>query len=144
MLDIVDSLVLKEIDLLIKDNQLLCEIIDSCNTHICAVCGKPIDQISPQRKTRSILWHDRKCYEYKPRKIIWLERTYGKDIVEVLIDTTKQCSDIKSQCAILNVSIPYLYQIIKKYCEEDHVSFFAKHSTGARKLLYNKKIKAPI
>jgi hypothetical protein len=61
------------------------------------------------------------------------------DITKILAETTSKCSDIKSQCAILGVSIPYLYSIIRKYCGEDYISFMEKHAIGNRKLLYSKK-----
>jgi hypothetical protein len=138
-LDIVDFIILKEVELAHKESCLLFDIINVDHSYVCAVCGKAIDRIAAQRKTRDVLWHDRKCYEEKPRKIIHLERIYNKKIEDILIATTRQCMDIKSQCSILNISIPYLYHIIRKYCGEEYIEFMQKYSVGKRKELYTKK-----
>ena len=139
-MDIIELIINKEIDLLQQEQKILLSIIDTCHDFTCAVCGKVIDRISTQRKTRGILWHNIECYQYKPRKIIALERIYGKDIVEILKETTRQYSDIISQCAGLSISIPHLYSIIRKYCGEDYIPFMYKYSIGKRKELYKNKV----
>lgn len=139
--DIIEQTILNELERLKKENVLLKKLISSSFEAVtCAVCGKPIENVSLQRMTRSALWHDRNCYQYKPRKIIKLEKEFGCDIVEILKETTKRCGNIKTQCEVLGLSIPYLYSVMKKYCGEDHITFMAKYATGKRKELYVKKL----
>ena len=139
--DTIEITILNELDRLKKENVLLKKLISSSFESVtCAVCGKPIENVSLQRMTRSALWHDRTCYQYKPRKIIKLEKEFGCDIVEILRETTRRCGNIKTQCQVLGLSIPYLYAVIKKYCGENHLEFMAKFSTGKRKELYAKKL----
>lgn len=139
--DIVELHVLNEIEKLKIENDLLKKWIKAGTDEIyCAVCGKKISSLSMQRMTRPILWHDRNCFQQKPRKIIKLESEFGINIVDILKETTRRCGNIKSQCDLLGVSIPYLYSIIKKYCGKDHMIFMAKHASGKRKELYSKKV----
>lgn len=139
--DVIEKHLVKELGRLSQENALLKDWIKAGSDEIrCAVCGKKISSLSVQRMTRPVLWHDRKCFQYKPRKIISLEQQFGYDIVEVLKETTKRCGNIKAQCQLLGVSIPYLYSIIKKYCGGDYVKFMAKYATGKRKDLYAKKV----
>ena len=140
-IDIVEQHIAREFKKLICDNALLNDIIKNGTEDVyCAVCGEKIEQLSIQRMTRPVLWHDRHCFQWKPRKIVWLERKFQKDIVEILQETTGRCGNIKAQCDVLDVSIPYLYSIIKKYCGE-LIPFMAKNATGKRKDLYMKKVK---
>ena len=139
--DKVELHIAHEFNKLISDNALLNDIIKNGTDDVyCAVCGEKIEQLSIQRMTRPVLWHDRHCFQWKPRKIVWLERKFQKDIVEILQETTGRCGNIKAQCDVLDVSIPYLYSIIKKYCGE-LIPFMAKNATGKRKELYMKKVK---
>jgi hypothetical protein len=138
--DIITQVLLQELALLQQENEKLKNIIKlGSETIRCAVCGEVIEHLSVQRLTRGALWCNRKCYEYKPRKIIWLERTFKKDIVEVLKDTTRICTNIKAQCELLGLSIPFLYSTIRKYTKESHITFMAQHAVGKRKELYAKK-----
>ena len=139
--DIIEVSILKELERLKRENVLLKKLISSSFEQVtCSVCGKVIENVSIQRMTRPALWHDRACYQYKPRKIIKLEKEFGCDIVEVLKETTRRCGNIKTQIQVLDLSIPYLYAVIKKYCNTNHVEFMAKYSTGKRKELYVKKL----
>jgi len=139
--DIIEVAIRNELERLKKENALLKKLISSSFEAVtCAVCGKPIENVSLQRMTRSALWHDRTCYQYKPRKIIKLEKEFGYDIVEILKETTKRCGNIKTQCQVLGLSIPYLYAVMKKYCGANHLEFMAKYATGKRKELYVKKL----
>lgn len=139
--DIVEQHIVNEFTKLVRDNGLLNGIIKNGTEDVyCAVCGEKIEQLSIQRMTRPVLWHDRYCFQWKPRKIVWLEKKFGKDIVEILRETTNRCGNIKAQCDVLDVSIPYLYSIIKKYCGE-LIPFMAKYAAGKRKDLYMKKVK---
>lgn len=139
--DIVELHIMLELKRLRYENDLLKQWIREGVEDIrCAVCKKRISSLSIQRMTRPILWHDRKCFQYKPRKIIKLENDFGIDIVEILKETVKKCGNIRAQCDVLGVSIPYLYSIIKKYCGDDFVEFMAKHATGKRRELYAKKV----
>lgn len=139
--DPVEQHIAHEFNRLIEDNSLLNDLIKNGTGDVyCAVCGEKIEQLSIQRMTRPVLWHDRHCFQWKPRKIVWLERKFQKDIIEILQETTGRCGNIKAQCELLDVSIPYLYSIIKKYCGE-LIPFMAKYATGKRKDLYLKKIK---
>lgn len=105
----------------------------------CAVCGKPIENVSIQRMLRPFLWDCRECFQKKPRKIISLERRFSMDIVEILKHTTKQYGNIKAQCSALGISIPYFYSIIAKYCGDNYVAFMARNAAGKRKETYAKK-----
>jgi len=139
--DTIEQHIVNEFNKLISDNDLLNKVIKNGTEDVyCAVCGKKIEQLSIQRMIRPVLWHDRYCFQRKPRKIVWLERKFQKDIIEILKETTGRCGNIKAQCELLDVSIPYLYFIIKKYCGE-LLPFMAKNATGKRKDLYMKKIK---
>jgi len=138
---IVERHIIDEIKRLQEKNVYLKQLVEEGTEDIyCAVCGEKIESLSIQRKTRPILWHSKNCFQWKPGKIIKLERDYGKDIVEILKETTSKCGNIKSQCGVLNVSIPYLYSIIKKYCGNDLIKFMAENGTGRRKELYEKKM----
>ena len=138
--DIINQTLLQEFALLQEENVRLKKIIQQGSSEIrCAVCNEVIQHLSIQRLTRGALWCNRACYEYKPRKIIWLQRTFGKDIVDVLKDTTRLCTNIKAQCELLGLSIPFLYSTIRKYTGEGHITFMAKYAVGKRKELYAKK-----
>jgi len=138
--DTIDNHILDEISNLEVENALLKNWIRSnAEKARCAACGEPIYQLSMQRMMRPFLWHSRKCFENKPGKIIALERDFGCDIVEILKETTKKCGNIRAQCHVLGVSIPYLYIIMNKYCG-DRIAFMAQHATGKRRELYAKKI----
>ena len=139
--DIVEEHITEEFKRLQEKNTYLKQLVEEGNDEVyCAVCGEKIESLSIQRKTRPILWHSKHCFRWKPRKIVKLERDYGKDIVEILKETTAKCGNIKSQCDVLDVSIPYLYSIIKKYCGPDLIRFMADNGTGNRKKLYDKKL----
>ncbi len=111
---------------------------DGNDTPRCCVCGKPIPNISIQRMLRTFLWDSRECFTKKPKKIMALEQAYGVDIVEVLKITTRRYQNIHAQCEALQISIPYLYNIIKKYCGQDYIAFFADNGTGKRRETYLK------
>lgn len=139
--DLVEEHILEEIKRLQEKNAILKRLVSGDNEDIyCAVCGEKVGSLSIQRKLRPILWHSKNCFQWKPRKIVRLERKYNKDIVEILKETTGKCGNIKSQCDVLDVSIPYLYFILKKYCGLDLVKFMAENGTGKRKQLYTKKL----
>ena len=138
--DIVEQHIEGELDNLSYENGLLKRWIrENAGEARCAVCGEKIFQLSMQRMTRPVLWHNRKCFEKKPGKIIALERDFGCDIIEILQETTRKCGNIRAQCHLLGISIPYLYIIIKKY-GGDRLEFMARNSAGKRKELYAKKV----
>jgi hypothetical protein len=141
MNDAIEKHICQELDRLRKENDTLREWIKSSKEipH-CAVCGKPIENVSIQRMLRPHLWDCRECFQKKPRKIIALEQKFGLDILEILKETTRGYGNIKAQCDALGVSIPYFYAIVKKYCGENFIDFMAKHSVGKRKETYYKKI----
>lgn len=139
--DIIEEHIKLELLRLKQENTLLKNWILSGKVNpVCVVCGKPIESASLQRLARPHLWHNRECFQDKPRKIIALEHKYQLDIVDILKETTKHYGNIKAQCGALGVSIPYFYQIIKKYCKQNRVEFMAEHAIGKRKELYLKKI----
>lgn len=139
--DIVESHIISEVERLQEENDLLRNWIrGSIETPKCAVCGKPIENVSIQRILRPYLWCSRVCFEFKPRKIIKLEKKYETDIVDVLKETTRVYGNIKAQCDALGISIPYFYSIVNKYCEQDYISFMADNATGKRRDTYTKKI----
>jgi len=139
--DIVERHIISEIERLQEENDRLRNWIrGSIETPKCVVCGKEIENVSIQRILRPYLWCSRKCFEYKPRKIIKLEKKYKDDIVGVLKETTRTYGNIKAQCDALGISIPYFYSIVNKYCEKDYISFMAENATGKRRDTYIKKI----
>lgn len=139
--DIIEKHISNYLKQLRSENKLLLDWIKSGEgVPTCPVCGKPIENVSIQRRLRPILWDSRECFQAKPRKIILLERQYGMDIVEILKETTKRYGSIKAQSTALGISIPYFYSIIEKYCGKDIISFMAKHATGKRRETYQKKI----
>lgn len=140
--DPIELYVVGEIQRLLQENTILRQQIkEGAEGFKCAVCGREIPQLSIQRMTRPILWHDRNCFRWKPRKIMRLQQEFGCDIVGVLKETAKKCGSIKAQCEVLGISIPYLYSIVAKYCKEDFITFMAKNSSGKRKELYDKKVR---
>jgi hypothetical protein len=140
--DVVEGHILHMIQRLKRENDLLQKWIKSGREVLsCAVCGKPIENVSVQRMLRPFLWDCRECFQKKPRKIVSLERKFGMDIVDILKETTKRYGNIKAQCAALGISIPYFYAIVAKYCGSDLVTFMAKYATGKRKETYVKKSK---
>lgn len=138
--DIVELHIISEIQRLREENELLKGWIKNAELPRCAVCQKPIDNVSIQRMLRPYLWCSRKCFEYKPRKIIKLQRKYGMDITTILQETTKTYGNIKAQCDALGISIPYFYSIMYKYCGKKYVEFMATNAIGKRKETYTKKI----
>ena len=139
-MDAIEKHIICEYNRLIKENGLVEKWIKSDEEHRCAVCGKPIKNISIQRRVRPYKWDTRKCFEYKPRKIIHLEQEYGLDIKDILIEVTRRYGNIKSQCQALGISVPYLYAIIRKYFG-DYLQFMVKYATGRRKQNYLRKFK---
>jgi hypothetical protein len=139
--DIVEVHISLEIQRLQEENELLKGWIKSnVDSPTCAVCQTPIENVSIQRMLRPYLWCSRKCFEFKPRKIIKLERKYGMDITTILQETTRTYGNIKAQCDALGISIPYFYSIIHKYCGNQYVEFMATYAIGKRKETYAKKI----
>jgi hypothetical protein len=140
--DVVERYIESEIARLKFENDLLHDWIKSGREKLtCAVCGKPIENVSMQRLLRPHLWDSRECFQHKPRKIIALEHKFGLDIVDILKDTTRQYGNIKAQCGALGISIPYFYSIVQKYCGENYVAFMATYASGKRKETYARKNK---
>lgn len=125
-----------------RENALLQQWVRSERGDLtCAVCGKPIINVSVQRMLRPYLWDCRECFQKKPRKIIALEHQFDMDIIDILKETTRRYGNIKAQCNALGISIPYFYSIIEKYCGPDYLAFMAKNAVGKRKDTYAKKYK---
>ena len=109
----------------------------------CVACGDQITKhLFPSRLAKPMLWCSFSCYKWKPPKVIWIELKFGKtyriDIRWVLIETTKRFDNLQAQCFALDVSIPYLYTMVKRYFGMPLPQFVAKHSTGERKIRYRK------
>jgi hypothetical protein len=139
--DVVEQHIGSEIKRLKFENDLLKKWIKSGREILsCAVCGKPIENVSIQRMLRPYLWDCRECFQKKPRKIISLEHDFNMDILEILKETTRLYGNIKAQCGALGISIPYFYSIVDKYCGEHYIAFMAKYATGKRKDTYAKKL----
>ena len=139
--DVVERCIESEIKRLRFENDLLKHWIKSGQEVLCcAVCGKPIENVSIQRLLRPYLWDCRKCFQKKPRKIISLEHDFNMDIVDILKETTRLYGNINAQCDALGISIPYFYSIITKYCSGSREAFMAKYATGKRKNTYAKKL----
>lgn len=143
--DIVELHIVSEVTRLQEENELLRGWIkNNVSIPTCAVCKTPIENVSIQRMLRPYLWCSRKCFEFKPRKIIKLEKKYGIDIVAILQETTKVYGNIKAQCDALGISIPYFYSIVNKYCGDNYVEFMATNAIGKRKDTYTKKVGKPV
>jgi hypothetical protein len=142
--DTVELHILSEVQRLLEENELLRGWIRNLDVPTCAVCKKPIENVSIQRMLRPYLWCSRECFEFKPRKIIKLEKKYGMDIIAILQETTKIYGNIKAQCDALGISIPYFYSIVNKYCSNNYVEFMAANAIGKRKDTYTKKIGKPV
>lgn len=141
-IDPVEAHIQLEMALLNKENEKLKTWIRENKAQpICCVCGAPIKNVSIQRMLRTFLWHSRACFRFKPKKIIALERAFGCDIVDVLRITTRRYQNIQAQCNALDISIPYLYMIVRKYCGLDYINFFVKNAIGKRRETYQKKQK---
>ena len=149
--DLIEQAIVVELDQLRKENEYLKECIRTgCENIKCAVCGEEIEHLSMQRMTRPILYHNKKCYTWKPRKIVKLEQEWEMDIVDILKKTSKMCGNINAQAEVLDLSVPYLYDRIRKYCADSLsvkvpkkkviVYFMAENCVGKRKELYLKKI----
>jgi len=139
--DVVERHIESEINRLKFENDLLKKWIKSGQEVLaCAVCGKPIENVSIQRMLRPYLWDCRECFQKKPRKIISLEHDFNMDILEILKETTRLYGNIKAQCGALGISIPYFYSIVDKYCGEHYIAFMAKYANGKRKDTYSKKL----
>jgi hypothetical protein len=142
--DSIELHILSEVNRLQEENELLRGWIrNNIDVPTCAVCKKPIENVSIQRMLRPYLWCSRECFEFKPRKIIKLEKKYGMDIIAILQETTKVYGNIKAQCDALGISIPYFYSIVNKYCGDNYVEFMASNAIGKRKDTYTKKIGKP-
>jgi hypothetical protein len=140
--DVIEKYIESAISRLKFENGLLKKWIKSGRDVLtCAVCGKPIQNVSIQRMLRPYLWDCRECFQKKPRKIISLEHDFDMDIVEILKETTRLYGNIKAQCDALGISIPYFYSIINKYCGSNLIAFMAKYATGKRKETYTKKLR---
>lgn len=139
--DIVEQHIYATLNQYTNENVLFQEWIKSDRGVLtCAVCGKPIENVSIQRMLRPYLWDCRECFQKKPRKIISLEHKFNMDIVDILKETTRQYGNIKAQCGALGISIPYFYSIVAKYCGADYIAFMARNTAGRRKETYAKKL----
>jgi hypothetical protein len=124
---------------LTQENLVLQKWISPDGSPLCVVCGLPIQNVSSQRLSRPMLWHSKKCYKYKSKKIIVLEQQYGCDIVDILKKTTRMYGSIKAQCDALGISVPYFYLIIRKFCDKDIQQFMIENSVGDRHQHYIRK-----
>ena len=64
-----------------------------------------------------------------------IEFKFGKDIKSILKESTKRYKNIRDQSSALNISVPYLYMLIKKYFD-DYISFMLTYTRGRRKKRY--------
>jgi hypothetical protein len=138
--DVIEKHIISEVARLVTENEILKNWIINDEIPKCAVCKQPITNVSIQRRLRPYLWCSRKCFKFKPRKIIKLEDEFGIDIVEILKLTTKMYGNIKAQCNALGLSIPYFYSIVAKYGSNNHAEFMAVNAVGKRRDTYTKKI----
>ena len=110
------------------------------NCRFCVVCGKELDRfLFAKRLQKTALYCSRKCFGYKPPAIIQLERAFGKDIKEILIETTKNYDTLDKQQQSLGKSSQWLYLCIRKYFKMSLTEFMASHAIGPRKERYKKK-----
>ena len=106
----------------------------------CAVCGKHLDRfLFLKRLQKSALYCSWECFTFKPPAIIQLEWQFGKDIKDILIETTKHYDTLEKQEQALNKSSQWLYSCIQKYFGMSLVEFMFKFATGARQLKYKRK-----
>jgi hypothetical protein len=139
--DIIEAHILLELRRLEAENDLLKSWVKSGeDVPRCCVCGKPIKGLSLQRMLRPFTWDTRECFEWKPRKIVTLEREYGLDILDILKETSRKYGGLRQQVDALSVSVPYFITIIKKYGGGDYLKFMVEHTTGRRRKGYLRKL----
>ena len=128
-----------------NNTRILLDQIDSSESpsrkqRYCAVCGKQLNKFLFLRRLRkSALYCSWECFTYKPPAIIQLEWQFGKDIKDILIETTKNYDTLEKQEQALDKSSQWLYSCIQKYFNMSLVEFMSKYATGARQLKYKRK-----
>jgi len=140
-LDFIELHILLEIKRLKRENKLL-RLWAKRDTPRCCVCGKPVKGLSVQRMLRPFIWDTRKCFEWKPRKIVSLEHQYGMDILDILKETSRRFGSLKPQIDALGISVPYFVSIVKKYSKQGYIEFMAKHTQGKRRKTYLAKLRS--
>ena len=75
----------------------------------------------------------------KTKIIDKIEFKFGKDIESILKESTKRYKNIHDQSSALNISVPYLYMLIRKYFG-DYISFMLTYTRGLRKKRYIKHV----
>jgi len=140
-LDPVEVHIQLETKRLLDENAVLKSWVRSNENPTCVVCGKPIPHASIQRLLRAFLWDSKECFVKKPKKVIALEKFFDSDILDILKNTTRKFQNISMQAEYLNVSMPYIYNLIHKYWGQDHTKFFSEFAIGKRKLTYLNKLK---
>jgi hypothetical protein len=109
-------------------------------SRFCAACGKKLDKFLFQKRLQKpVLYCSWKCFIFKPPAVIELERQFGKDIKEILIETTQNFDTIEKQEHALDKSSQWLYSCIKKYFGISLVEFMAKYAVGDRQEKYKRK-----
>jgi len=132
--DEIELHILLEIKRLNDENEILESWIrEGKEEPRCCVCGKLVKGLSLQRMLRPFIWCSRKCLEWKPKKIIILERRYKMDILDILKLTSKQFGGLRPQVDALNLSVPYFVSVVKKYSNEEYNTFMANNTVGERR-----------
>ena len=139
--DIIELHVLEQLRIAKEENELLKSWMGSGEIRCCCVCGAPIKNLSAQRAIRPFVWCTRKCFKWKPQKIIKLERDFGgMDILDILKETSRKFGSLKSQHQALDLSVPHFIHVVRKYSGLNYFEFMYKYSSGFRKKEYLRKL----
>lgn len=90
------------------------------DVRLCIVCGGEVTKhLFPSRQRKPWLWCSRRCYRWKPQKVISIEMRFGgerrADIRWILIKTAREFQNLHDHAQALGVSVPYLYTMVKRY-----------------------------
>lgn len=108
----------------------------------CAVCGTPLSRfLFSKRLQKRVLYCSWKCFVFKPPSVVLLEKQFGKDIKEILIETARKYDTLEKQEHALNKSSQWIYSSVRKYFNLSLPDFLSKYGCGYRKEKYLKKKK---
>lgn len=87
---------------------------------VCIVCGDEVTKhLFPSRQRKPWLWCSRRCYKWKPQKVVSIEMRFGlhqrADIRWIIIKTAKDFQNLHDHAKALDVSVPYLYTMVRRY-----------------------------
>ena len=75
----------------------------------CAACGKIIQSKDNTK------YCNKKCWMNKPKKVLWLEKQFKKDITKIIIDLLNHNKNITRTSEIMAIYKSDLYRYLKRY-----------------------------